>query len=38
MGTMIDRTIERVVEKHFKTNFVATRILIVAKEASDKFH
>jgi hypothetical protein len=35
MGTTIDQTIERVVEKHLKTNFATTWILIVTKEAGD---
>ncbi len=37
MGTTIGQTTQRVVEKHFKTKFVATWILVVAKEVSDKF-
>jgi hypothetical protein len=38
LGTTIDWTTQRVVEKKFKTKFAATWILIVVKEASDKFH
>ncbi len=38
LGTTIDWTTQRVVEKFFKTKFVATWILIVVKESCDKFH
>jgi hypothetical protein len=38
MGITIDRRTQRVVDKHFKTKFVATWILVVAKEVGDRFH